>query len=327
MKRWRKTALCVVLSFMCLFLCVGYAAISGDLTIQGTVDLQAPNALYITSVVVGESTEGSTAAVNNFAGTVVNLSVSLGASPGATQTVVVTVYNNTKDYYAFRSVKYNEGDYTYDNPRIVFENPVVDYDGEDTTVHPGKSATITLTFLHGNYLNVPENLNAILNFYFGLSGMDDVGTQYDSYIALFLTNTNKCGLNDTASGGKGDVIVGELKEVGALYDGDNLSGANLKKVSNAVNTAGTERLTFVYQYVDETNINLYMYEEKYNDNDSNQEFVPVYKVTISRQATGNDAYTEWRSEVPTLGEAQIVPRVNQKYTHAINPGTWRVTLR
>ena len=39
MKRWHRTALCVALSFMCLFICVGYAAVTGELSIQGTVDV------------------------------------------------------------------------------------------------------------------------------------------------------------------------------------------------------------------------------------------------------------------------------------------------
>ena len=80
MKRWYRTALCVALSFMCLFICVGYAAVTGELSIQGTVDVQAPKAVYITSIEFQNPVDGATADTNQFSGTLADLSVHLGAS-------------------------------------------------------------------------------------------------------------------------------------------------------------------------------------------------------------------------------------------------------
>ena len=124
MKRWYRTALCVALSFMCLFICVGYAAVTGELSIQGTVDVQAPKAVYITSIEFTSLGAGTTAETNHFSGTLADLSVHLGASESSTVTVNVTVYNNTMDYYAFRAVNYVLGNETYETQTSYLTTPM-----------------------------------------------------------------------------------------------------------------------------------------------------------------------------------------------------------
>ena len=207
MKRWHRAALCVALSFMCLFICVGYAAVTGELSIQGTVDVQAPKAVYITDIAIGNGTDGCGATVHMFSGTIADLSVILGVSPGSEQTVIVTVYNNTIDYYAFRAVNYVLGDETYDNPNIIFDDPdddddigaVVAYENGHTTLHPGTSATVTLTFRYKEATNIPGTLHAILDIHFGLSGEEDSGTDYEGIVGVFLYDSDY-GLNNNKGG-------------------------------------------------------------------------------------------------------------------------------
>ena len=52
MKAWMKTALCISLSFMCLFCCVGFAALSENLGLSGSAGAEAvePQGIYISRV-------------------------------------------------------------------------------------------------------------------------------------------------------------------------------------------------------------------------------------------------------------------------------------
>ena len=65
MNTLRKTVLSILLSFMCLFTSVGYAAVSGSLTIHGSAEAEPPVAVFITSVADGGSLAGGSATVNN----------------------------------------------------------------------------------------------------------------------------------------------------------------------------------------------------------------------------------------------------------------------
>ena len=50
MKTWMKTLLGVALSFMCVFSCIGYAALSDTLGIRGTAKTDIPEGLFITEI-------------------------------------------------------------------------------------------------------------------------------------------------------------------------------------------------------------------------------------------------------------------------------------
>lgn len=54
MKLWVKTAICISLSLMCLFTCVGYALVSEIFTITGTAQVMPaePKEIYISKVSV-----------------------------------------------------------------------------------------------------------------------------------------------------------------------------------------------------------------------------------------------------------------------------------
>ena len=50
MKKWVKALLAVVLSFMCVFVCIGYASVSEVLIISGRAKADIPSGLFITAV-------------------------------------------------------------------------------------------------------------------------------------------------------------------------------------------------------------------------------------------------------------------------------------
>lgn len=53
MKSMIKFALCIALSLMCMFTCIGYAALSETITIRGNVEAKAPYAVFIVSATPG----------------------------------------------------------------------------------------------------------------------------------------------------------------------------------------------------------------------------------------------------------------------------------
>ena len=334
MKRWHRTALCVALSFMCLFICVGYAAVTGELSIQGTVDVQAPKAVYITDITIGNGTDGCEATVHMFSGTIADLSVILGVSPGSEQTVIVTVYNNTIDYYAFRAVNYVLGDETYDNPNIIFDDPdddddigaVVAYENGHTTLHPGTSATVTLTFRYKEATNIPGTLHAILDIHFGLSGEEDSGTDYEGIAGVFLSGSGY-GLNDTTQGGKGEKIFNQLKANTFIYAGENLKGGQLDNLEEALRNAHSEHLVFVLQYISDTEVRLYTYEDKYTDSEYVGTSVRTYRAIMTRDSIDAD----WKSGPLTHGSAEISsispPSDDSSEIYAIDVNTWQEIVR
>ena len=58
MKTWTRALLCVALSFMCVFTCIGYAIVSQNLSVTGSVRAEAPEpeGLYIAHVAVHTTT-------------------------------------------------------------------------------------------------------------------------------------------------------------------------------------------------------------------------------------------------------------------------------
>ena len=60
MKRWIKIALCISLSFMCMFTCVGYASVNGSLFISATTEVSPPNAVFIIGIPKVETSGNAT---------------------------------------------------------------------------------------------------------------------------------------------------------------------------------------------------------------------------------------------------------------------------
>ena len=315
MKTWIKSLICISLSFMCLFACVGYALVSDHMNITGTATAAPPFALFITSVDT-DGTLGGSATVNNYLYTVVNSTVYLVDNSGSTATLRVAVYNNTLDYYTFKGVHYLEEDLSYDNPNIVFDTVIVQL-GQDNKIAPDEYAYIDIVFSYDEYKGNPESLAAVLELHFGLSGEDE-GTDYEDYILAFLTNTNGYGLNDT--GGKGKTILNAVIDRGILYPDHKFSGGNLKHLIAAVNPKTTQNLTFVYEYVSDTALIVYTYEDHYNAKSYLGQTITVYKTAITRANTSS----KWEASSTLSGTAKIalIEKQGEKDIYAIDVNTW-----
>ena len=155
MKIWIKILIGILLSFMCLFTCVGYANLTGFLSVEGIVEVELPKELFIMSVTVS-NTNGASATVNNFTSTVVNSRTDLGARGNATATYTITVLNNTDTAYGYSGMIYSTGEGTYDNTNIKTSTALA----LRTPVEPGKMMSFDVTV---SYINTSSISNTVLN--------------------------------------------------------------------------------------------------------------------------------------------------------------------
>lgn len=100
MKPWLKIIGGVALSLMCLFTSIGYAAISGELKIEGTAEITPPKGLFISQVNGGSYINPDTLA---YSGTVVTSTVTLKPNASGVYEAVytITVFNNTDTTYYY----------------------------------------------------------------------------------------------------------------------------------------------------------------------------------------------------------------------------------
>ncbi len=322
MKAWLKVLTCIFLSFMCLFTCVGYAALNSEVVVVGSADIVLPKEVYITSV-DPSGTLGGSAAVNSFVGTTINSHVQLGNDGVSTVTLHVSVFNNTIDYYAFKGVSYTEGEGTYDNTNIKFNVTGINI---DERIAPGASVDIDITFSYNRYLGASEDLSSVIDLHFHISGNED-GTDYEEYILIFMNNDKGYGLND--EGQKAEAVYNLLKSGGILYADDHMTQGNLGQLLKALETTDTKGLTFVYEFISDTEINLYTYEREYNSVSYNNQPITVYKTSFTREATGSDTYDDWTptNSRPIHGTATVKRIARDKGSlYAIDISTWEQTM-
>lgn len=148
MKMWMKIALCISLSFMCIFVCVGYASLNSELTINGMAESSPPDALFITNVSGGNYIDPNTL---YYSGTIVSSTITLRENTSGEYEAFfdVTVFNNTPEsYYYVAKVR---GTYTMPDGTIVSysnENIELTVDENDlpfaTEIKPGQTKTFTV---------------------------------------------------------------------------------------------------------------------------------------------------------------------------------------
>ena len=236
MKTWMKSLLCISLSFMCLFTCVGYAAINGTLSIVGTAETVAmePTGIYIYAVEVIEPGNISNDSVEIVYPT--SLRSTLRANAENTSiTYKITVHNKTDMTHWFLGIKH---DGLGDNSLVNITNGVVitTRDGAasgsnafDTAdwIPPQTQRTFYATYVFGS--NAQGNRSTLVNFSFGLhvssvsDGFLKVLNDKDPsspYGYYYLTNA----FNENYSQNNSTVInnIGSDKEVF-----DNLFGSSI----------------------------------------------------------------------------------------------------
>lgn len=183
MKMWIKAILGISLSFMCLFTCVGYAAVSGNVVINGNVEAEPPKALFITSVGGGNYLDPATLA---YSGTIVtsNLTLRENASGIYEASFTITVFNNTTDSYYYHSMIH--GTYTNESgDTVAYSNDDIVLDVVDETLKKGdelkageqKTFTVNASFKDGvDVNNASKELFSIINYYFSTTQPDPEDT-------------------------------------------------------------------------------------------------------------------------------------------------------
>ena len=104
----KLTILCATLSFMVLFMSVGFASLTAQLDIVGTTKAEVPEGLFITEVSPNGATRLSTNEYSyvRHTTTVDTALKKSNSNQTSSASYKITVYNNTKHEYAYRGIYY-----------------------------------------------------------------------------------------------------------------------------------------------------------------------------------------------------------------------------
>lgn len=203
----KLTILCATLSFMVLFMAVGFASLSDSLHITGVADVNAPKGLYVTSMEV-HSQSYLDVEQHSFAPYSTTIDTTLSkATPGLAGSVTykITVLNNTDKEYAYRALYYQENLDKYNN------GLVVELEEDENTLAPNKISvkmdfpngrvvqpTEMLTFYATYTLGTDENVikasasqKNLLNYQFGINVESEVAAReavYEKFLNILNTS-------------------------------------------------------------------------------------------------------------------------------------------
>jgi hypothetical protein len=181
MKSWLKATLGIILSFMCLFTCVGYASISDFLSVSGTVKTSIPSGLFITSIVEQSSSRvtNSTESYLPYTTTVDAAIKKSSTNSEGKVTYTITVLNNTKLTYSYRGIYYQTNLSGYNGNsyvstatgrnRIGVVCSLADAPAEQKKVAPGETLTFTATYTVGAGMSSGTTWKTLVNFQFGIN--------------------------------------------------------------------------------------------------------------------------------------------------------------
>ena len=179
MKAWLKILLGISLSFMCVFSCIGYAAVSAPMRVFGTVKNAIPYGLFITNIETTDETNIDKNVVSHVEyTTTVDSDISRSRSTG---TVVyrITVLNNTNLTYTYRGIYYQSNLSGYNGNVYISETPGRSYIGvecsledkstEEKKVEPGRELTFTVTYTVGSGRPSGTDWRTLINYQFGIN--------------------------------------------------------------------------------------------------------------------------------------------------------------
>lgn len=195
MKKWAMAAFGVLFSLMFCFNCLGYAALSANLTIEGSATWTMPEIVLITNVTWDDAIDTKV-----FECTYMNSVLSSGvvlSSQSDSVTLDITVYNNTDVVQGLDAVL-SEADF-YSNPNITFSltnliRPKVKKittNGVTTTetipgtqIQPHTSHTFKITF---SYKQTDSSISALdlestLNFVF--KPYDEIKPEEETFVII-----------------------------------------------------------------------------------------------------------------------------------------------
>lgn len=358
MKMWIKAALGISLSIMCMFTCVGYAAISENLTVNGSIKAEPPKAVYITSV-TADGLDGASAVVNNYSMTVVNSRVTLTDSFAGVVTFTITVYNNSDVIQGYNAMIYTVGPSTYDNDSIILEPSI----SAREEIKPGEYLTFSVTARFKNgYDRYNKILNSVVNYEFrpldeipedegGVAVLnvsdkfinilntpedyktlsDEIAANYDgsrawtaTYIGNVIGTEDYENNNDTA-------IVSDLFD-GALTLNINGIDTNVTVIIKREEIDANSSTGDTYYYgnppvgVADTELTLYITAEDLHSVSSGTR-VTVYAIvfTIDQDASGKTTGKWYQIGDMYTGTAEVVGYIGGYSNGSFDTGTWRET--
>ena len=181
MKSWKISITCILLTFLCLFSSLGYAAISDTMRVSGSVKTDIPSGLFITNIVpIGENNvEHKSAEYLPYSTTVDTIIDKKTNSSETTASFRVTVLNNTKLTYSYRKVYYqspldgyNGNSYvstTKNKNRISVVCSLAGASAEGKKVLPGRTKDFTVTYTIGSGRTENVDWRTLVNFQFGIN--------------------------------------------------------------------------------------------------------------------------------------------------------------
>ena len=197
MKTWIKCLVCISLSIMCLFTCVGYAAVTSNLSVRGQAKIEIPEGLFIIDIKTIGSSNLDTNQVSyvEHSTTVSSLLNRKSRGNSYYATYQITVLNNTKYEYAYRGLYYmnSYGSNSYittsaDNASNKLLVNTVFRNGQIVEANGGK-LTFEVTYTIGSGVGQNVDLNTLINFQFGIN-VDSIDKAYDIVYAKFLDILN-----------------------------------------------------------------------------------------------------------------------------------------
>ncbi|MBE6530640.1 MAG: hypothetical protein E7679_00920 [Ruminococcaceae bacterium] len=176
---------------------VGFAALSDELTVGGSVEVAELNCVYIYST---EHIAGDNIKVNAHSVTVLNSTVSLGESSSSYSILKITVKNNTSKEYGYSATTRQSGinDSTYSNEDIVFavcrDEACTLPLRKRTAIAPGETLDFYVKFTYSDSASIAsggEKLNSVLKFNFITPISDIQDTESDQIISDALNQFTK----------------------------------------------------------------------------------------------------------------------------------------
>lgn len=180
MKEWTKFILGISLSLMCLFSCIGYAALSDSLSIIGTAKTDIPSGLFITNIYADGTTRVDDYDVSYLPySTTVDSMIDRSSSGSGTVTYKITVLNNTKLTYSYRGIYYQTNLTGYNgnnyvgtsngNQKIGVVCSLATETAENKKVAPGETLEFTVKYTVGSWLSSSTDWKTLINFQFGIN--------------------------------------------------------------------------------------------------------------------------------------------------------------
>ncbi|MBO5212715.1 MAG: hypothetical protein J6B60_04155 [Clostridia bacterium] len=154
MKRKTIALLCIALSLIFSVICIGYASLSDNLTIDGSAEVNAQEGVFITDVA-----EASGLTANQYISTTLSSTIVVPANSSVT--IEITVHNNYDVTYAYNDTLYVTD--AYDNNNVTF---TIDDMKKKDEIASGAEKIFHVTFK--NSTSTAQTLNSILNFQFVL---------------------------------------------------------------------------------------------------------------------------------------------------------------